>query len=363
MKNTDHFLNRYNKHIQTTGFGVPGQTALAHSKILVVGAGELASPVISYLSSMGIGTIGIASTEIIALEDLPATPLYFSNQVGKLKAESASRQIKEINPEVNVIVHEKALSSGNIISVISNYDVVVDTGNQNKQSLLINDACVITGKPMVFGALFASSGYISVFNYKKNATYRCLVQLKDIWQLLKEEKKQGLSTFAGITGCWMANETIKIVGEIGDVASNKLLIFNYMSNQLKSVNIAAIPENLEIKSLYQFNEPELSTETEADPILSINSKMLTLKIKYKEALQLIDIRNIPNHGNKDDKTILSLPNRQIFNQLHLVHQDIPVILLSEDGVSAKKVAVELNKAHGFGNIYYLENGTEAWNME
>lgn len=363
MENTDQFLNRYQRHIQTAGFGVPGQEALVKARILVIGAGELASPILTYLCSMGVGNLGIVSDERIQKKDLPSQPIFLNNQEGKQKGQILSMQLREINPEVKIKLYEQRLNQQSILSVISNYDLVIDTDNKIEQSLLVNDACVLSGKPMIYGKLVSPTGFISVFNYKASATLRCLLK-QDKSSLIRTEPKENLAILAGITGCLMANEAIKIISEIGTVASNKLLVFNSLTNQLDSVKIDPIPENLSITSLHQNYQSENTGQlSNSSPVRSISPRLLAIKIKYKETLQLIDIRDDRPEISEDSWNYLHIPQQRLLNDLQQIHQDIMVILISEDGERAKQLTTLLNEQHGFDNIYFLEGGMKAWLKE
>ncbi len=362
MESTDEFLDRYQNHIQTAGFGVPGQEALTKGRILVIGAGELSSPILSYLTSMGLGYLGIVTDDKILKKDLPSQPLFYSTQEGKPKGQAIAVRLREINPEVKINLHELRLDRESILPVIANYDIIIDTSNNLAQSLLINDACVISGKPMIYGQLAFPLGYLSVFNYKAGATLRCLMQQEK--NIFREVPQNGLAILAGITGSFMANEAIKIIGEIGTVASNKLLSINCFTNHLNSASIEAIAANQSITTLkqdYQFTSTPVGSERSM--ARSISPKLLAIKIRYKESLQLIDIRENQEKSEEYSSNYLKIPAQQLLNDLHQINQDIMVILISEDGESARTIAAELNERHGLNHIYYLEGGMQSWIQE
>ena len=363
MENTNEFLDRYQNHIQTAGFGVPGQEALARGRILVIGAGHLSSPILSYLTSMGLGCIGIVTEEKVLKKDLPYQPVLYSTQEGKPKGQAIAVQLREINPEVKIKLHELSLNRESILTIIADYDIIIDTANSLNQSLLINDACVISGKPMIYGQLAFPLGYISVFNYKGGSTLRCLMQQEK--SIVNQARHQnGLAILAGITGCLMANEAIKIISEIGTVASNKLLSINSLTSQLNSIKIEPIPVNRAINSLRQHYQSD-NTQIHSEPsiVRSISPKLLATKIRYKESLQLIDIRESPQKSEENSSNYLNIPAHQLLNELHQMNQDIMVILISEDGERARNLAAELTENHGLDNVYYLEGGMQSWVQE
>jgi len=362
MEGTASFLKRYQRHIQTPGFGVPGQEALLKSKILVVGAGSLASPVLSYLTSTGIGSIGIVSDETIRKEGLPAQPLYFSNDEGKPMAKIAARQLREINPDINITLYEKVLDNATVISTVAQYDLIIDCGNNLRKSYLINDACVITGKPMVYGALFHPKGHISVFNYKGSGTLRCMLAQPEIVQIYQQELTPGLAVLSAITGSLMVNEAVKIISEIGTVLQNKLLTINSFSNQQELIPFSPISANQTLTSLHDSYVNDSDSEFQPSTLRAIKPKLLQLKMKYNETLQLIDIRNNVNNENTS-WNFLHISENELLERSADIHQDIMVILISETGESAKRLCSILNQKYGFDNIYYLEGGFEQWQKE
>lgn len=364
MEETDKFLDQYQHHIQTAGFGVPGQEALNRSHVLIIGAGSLASPMLSYLTSMGIGHLGIVSDEKISKRDLPSQPLYGSGQQGKLRSQILAARLREINPEVTISLHEQGLNRDNILDLVAGYDLVIDATNSPEKSLLINDACVISGKPMIYGTLNFPNGSFCVLNYKESATLRCILKNPETASLVQQPEKGGLSTLGAVISSLMANEAIKVIGEIGNTASNKLLTFNSLSNQLTSLKVEPVPEHLQITSLQTHYVSGVSNSP-SDPsrIRSISPKLLAIKIRYKEPLQLIDLRENPVKTDEESWNYLHIPEQKLLDDLDQIHQDIIVVLLSETGKSAADLAMRLNERHGFDNIYYLEGGMQAWNAQ
>ena len=364
MEDTENFLNRYQNHVQTTGFGVPGQEALTKSKVLVIGAGALASPMLSYLTSMGVGSLGIVSEDVIRKRDLPSQPIFGSGQEGKLKSQILASSLRDINPEITVKLHEQRLNRDSVSHLVAGYDLVIDTDNILDKSLLINDACVIAGKPMIFGCLDFPSGHFSVLNYHAGATLRCLLQNANAGQLIQRPQKIGLATLPALISCMMANEAIKILSEIGHIAGNKLVSFNVFTNQLTSIRLEPIAEYQAISTLPpQYADVQQESLSEPSGIRSISPKLLDIKIRYKEPLQLIDLRQHPAGPGDESWNYLHIPEQMLLADLDQIHQDIIVVLISEKGESAQKLATVLNERHGFDNIHYLEGGMNAWNKQ
>lgn len=364
MQNTDLFLKRYHNQININGFGVPGQEALGKSKILAVGFSGLTSPMLMYLASAGVGTIGIVSNEKLRQEDLPSHPIFNSTYEGKLKGQSAAIRLREINPDLKIVLYEEELTADNILSFLGGYNLVVDTGHDLPTSLLLNDACVMLDIPMVYGALFHPSGHYAVFNYKSGATFRCMLANQRALDLGKQEKNYTFGSLAGIIGGFLANEVIKIVGELGEVASNRLVILNSYTSKLDYVRIDPVPENRTI-STFREDYHRVYTSAVPDPssVRSISAKLLGLKMKYKESIQLVDIREEQHREGKEVWNFLHIPESEFFKRKDEIHQDIMVVLISSDGESARQMTGLLNSKFGFDNIYYLQGGLQDWIKE
>ncbi len=170
MNKTD----RYQRQVLLNGFGEEGQKRLQEAKVLVVGAGGLGVPVLTYLNAMGVGTLGIVDKDLVSTTNLHRQVLYTEEMVGTSKAVSAKKQLLAQNSDTNIVVYNLFLDAGNALEIIQNYDVVVDATDNFPARYLINDACVILKKPFVYGALHGFEGQVSVFNYKNGPTYRCL---------------------------------------------------------------------------------------------------------------------------------------------------------------------------------------------
>jgi molybdopterin/thiamine biosynthesis adenylyltransferase len=168
------FPERYSRQIVLKGFGAEAQEKLQHSKVLVVGAGGLGVPALQYLAGMGVGTIGIIDGDTIGISNLNRQVLYYESEVGLTKAGVASKKLFQQNPSINVQTVQAFLSVDNALDIIEKYDLVIDATDNFSARYLINDACVILGKPFIYGAIQEYEGHVSVFNFNGGPTYRCL---------------------------------------------------------------------------------------------------------------------------------------------------------------------------------------------
>ncbi|CAM1335012.1 molybdopterin-synthase adenylyltransferase MoeB [Tenacibaculum aestuariivivum] len=221
---------QYNRHLILDKIGSVGQLKLKNSKVLVIGAGGLGCPVLQYLTAAGVGIIGIIDDDEVDQSNLQRQILYTIDDIGVSKAETAAKRLSKLNPFVKFNVYKEQLTRLNAISLFEEYDVIVDGSDNFSTRYLTNDAAVITNKPLVYGAIFKFEGQVSVFNYKGSATYRCLYPTPPKPDESPNCSQIGvLGVLPGIIGSLQANETIKIICEIGDVLANKLLMYNTLT--------------------------------------------------------------------------------------------------------------------------------------
>ena len=231
--------------------GIPGQEKLKQAKVLVIGAGGLGCPVLQYLAAAGIGTIAIAEFDTVNETNLQRQVLYGSDDVGKLKSIIATNRVENLNNLIETERINLKIDTSNSLRILKDYDVIVDATDNFESRYIINDSCVILGKPMVHGAIYKYEGQVSVFNYQGGPTYRCYnPQIKDQNFKNPQPAEVGLlGVLPGITGTLMANEVIKIITESGNVLSGKMLIFNIYDYVFNILEIQNIPENHNITRL------------------------------------------------------------------------------------------------------------------
>jgi len=245
---------RYSKQIMIREIGIGGQEKLKNSRVLVIGAGGLGCSVLQYLTVAGTGKIGIAEFDKVDESNLQRQVLYGSNDIGKLKSIIAKNRLEHLNSLVGIEVFNLRIDSSNSLKIIKDFDVVVDATDNFDVRYIINDSCVILGKPMVHGSIYKYEGMVSVFNYKGGPTYRCY-NPSDSGKSYKNPVPAEVGLFGvlpGITGTMMANEVIKIITETGEVLGGKILFFNILNNTFNTFSVINIPENHEIKNLNGF---------------------------------------------------------------------------------------------------------------
>ncbi|MDR3000626.1 MAG: HesA/MoeB/ThiF family protein [Fibromonadaceae bacterium] len=203
-------VSRYSRQLLLSEIGVGGQEKLKKAKVLIVGAGGLGSPVAMYLAAAGVGTIGIADFDQIDLSNLQRQIAYISKDIGKQKSEVISAHLKEMNPLVNIITHNAALTGKNAFDILKDYQIAVDCSDNFQTRYLLNDACVLLGKPYVYGSVSELKGQASVFYAKEGPCYRCLYPEPPSLALKPCMTSGVLGVLPGVIGCIMANEVLKL---------------------------------------------------------------------------------------------------------------------------------------------------------
>jgi sulfur-carrier protein adenylyltransferase/sulfurtransferase len=237
METNNELYERYSRQLLLKGFGETGQRKLLAAKVLVAGAGGLGCPVLQYLAAAGVGTIGIADDDIVSLSDLHRQILYSVNDIGASKAERAAAVIKQLNPGIQSIVYNERLTVENTLSIIEQFDIVVDATDNFPARYMINDACVLLRKPLVSGAVSQFEGQVAIFNCpgkdgEPAVNYRDLFPVPPLEGEINNCAEAGvLGVLPGIIGTMQANETIKLITGIGQPLVNRLLVYNALNNQ------------------------------------------------------------------------------------------------------------------------------------
>ena len=236
-------IERYSRHIILKEVGGIGQTKLLEAKVLLIGAGGLGSPAALYLAAAGVGTLGIIDMDVVDLSNLQRQILHGTNDIGRLKTESAMETIADINPDVEVVAYTDRISSENALELIEKYDLVLDGCDNFPTRYLINDACVMLGKPNVHGSIFQFEGQATVFSPGKGPCYRCLYPVPPPPGMAPSCQEAGvLGVLPGIVGNVQAIETIKVLLDIGEPLIGHLLLFNALNMEFKKLKLRQDPE-------------------------------------------------------------------------------------------------------------------------
>ena len=312
---------RYKKHLTLKEIGFKGQLKLKNSSVICIGAGGLGSSVLLYLAASGIGRIGIVDNDQVEKSNLQRQIIHETNTVGNLKINSAQERIKRFNPNIEVTTFNKRINSENVIEIIKDFDIICDCSDNFGTRYLINDACLILNKALVFGSVQGFEGQISVFNLnKKSPNLRDLLPespVKNNIPSCEEFGVVGVST--GLIGILQVNEIIKIILKKGEILDGKIMIFDLLNMNIKTLNLKSDKLNKNIKNLSQFEDFYKENECQDNiKIKKINAKEFNTLYKAKlNKILLIDVREEEEFNKCSIKGSISIPINNLEQKSHL----------------------------------------------
>ena len=312
---------RYKKHLTLKEIGFKGQLKLKNSSVICIGAGGLGSSVLLYLAASGIGRIGIVDNDQVEKSNLQRQIIHETNTVGNLKINSAQERIKRFNPNIDVTTFNKRINSENVIEIIKDFDIVCDCSDNFGTRYLINDACLILNKALVFGSVQGFEGQISVFNLnKKSPNLRDLLPespVKNNIPSCEEFGVVGVST--GLIGILQVNEIIKIILKKGEILDGKIMIFDLLNMNIKTLNLKSDKLNKNIKNLSQFEDFYKDNECQDNiKIKKINAQEFNTLYKAKfNKILLIDVREKEEFNKGSIKGSISIPINNLKQKSHL----------------------------------------------
>jgi adenylyltransferase/sulfurtransferase len=312
-------IERYSRQIRLNNFGLQAQLKLKNASVLVVGAGGLGCPALLYLAAAGVGKIGIADGDLITLSNLHRQVLYHVKDINKNKSVVAKKKLLAINPAIKVKSYTAFISIENALKICKNFDVIIDASDNFKTKYLLNDVSIILNKPLVYAALQEYEAHITVFNYRNGPTLRCLFANEATDSLIDNCANTGvLGVLPGIAGTWQAQEVIKIIAQIGEVLSGKLLIFNCLNNEVNTLSFNAIEKNKQLKHLSTDGQKnnllknEIDTQTLHKWILLKNITIIDVREPYEFEEYNIGGINIPLSLLPQKASLINKENKIIF---------------------------------------------------
>lgn len=344
---------RYSRQTILPEMGEAAQLCLKAAKVLVVGAGGLGCPVLQYLAAAGVGTLGIADGDVVSVSNLQRQILYTAADIGSAKAVVAARQIRALNPNTDVRIHQVFVDADNLLAIAADYDLIVDGSDNFGTRYLVNDAAVILGKPMVSGAIYKYEGQVSVFNYMGGPTYRCLFpQPPGEGESPNCAEIGVVATLPGIIGTIQANEVIKIITGIGEVLSGRLLVMDTLSMSTYIFSFTANPINQVITTLSQ---PETTVCAVAPQ--QVTFEQLQAILATAPTMQLIDVREAEEHQISNIGGI-NIPLSGLVDQLSQLQIDKPLAVYCASGGRSMRAA-QLLLRQGFAQVINLQGGIRA----
>jgi adenylyltransferase/sulfurtransferase len=364
-------IKRYARHISLPELGIEGQLKLKNAKVLVIGCGGLGAPILQYLSAAGVGTIGLMDNDTVDESNLQRQVLFTQNDIGQPKVARAKQVLSAQNPNNNLIEHTCLISSENALNIINQYDVVVDGSDNFATRYLVNDACVLLNRPLVYGSINQFEGQVSVFNQqlsngKRSPNYRDIFPSPPPPDKVPNCSEGGvLGVLPGIIGSMQANEVIKLITDIGNTLHSRMFHFDakmFTSYTLKfesDKNNPLTGENPTQTSLIDYKS-FCAVATQSVTILSIDPVKLKEWVSKGKDFELIDVREKIEYDecNLGGKLI---PLGELENRLNEIDLAKTVVVHCRSGARSKKAIESILSLRGAENIYNLEGGILAFN--
>jgi len=358
-------IARYSRHLIIPEVGVPGQKRLKNAKVLVVGAGGLGSPALLYLAAAGVGTLGIIDFDVVDESNLQRQVIHGVSDLGKPKALSAKESIVEINPLVNVILHEERLDSDNALDIFRPYDLVLDGTDNFATRYLVNDACVLLGKPYVWGSIYRFEGQVSVFWDEYGPNYRDLYPVPPPPGMVPSCAEGGvLGVLCASIGSVMVTEAIKLITGIGESLLGRLMVYDALEMSYRTIKIRKDPKAEPVTRLIDYEEfcGVVSDEAQQAAFGStITAADLKEMLDAGKDPYLVDVREPVEYEIVKIPGGVLIPKDRILSGEALAElpQDKPLVLYCKTGVRSAE-ALAAVKAAGFRDAVHVQGGVTAW---
>jgi len=346
-------MSRYNRHIILSEIGQEGQDKLSKAKVLVIGAGGLGCPVLQYLAAAGVGTLGVMDFDIVSESNLQRQILFGRSSLGLNKAIAAKKRLEDLNDTISVRSFTKKLTHQNAIALFNFYDIIVDGTDNFASRYLINDASLITRKPLVYAGIYKFEGQVSVFNYKGGPSYRCLFPTPPKEGEIPNCSEVGvLGVLPGIIGTMQANEVLKLILGIGDLLSGKVLYYNSLTAQSTTLKVnrseKEIQKVLISESFFDTLGDDLNCEVPV-PNISITEAF------QKQNIQLIDVREFNSNPTIKVENYVHIPFSEIEKNIEKLDSDYTKFIFCQAGIKSKR-AVSILQEYNINNSLSIKEG-------
>jgi len=368
---TNDEVKRYSRHLIMPEVGVEGQRKLKAAKVLCIGAGGLGSPVAMYLAAAGVGTIGIVDFDVVDFSNLQRQILHSTPDVGKPKLQSAKEKLNALNPEIEIRTHEVALSSQNAMELFAPYDIIVDGTDNFPTRYLVNDACVLLGKPNAYGSIFRFEGQASVFATKEGPCYRCLYPEPPPPGLVPSCAEGGvLGVLPGMIGMIQATETVKLIMGIGEPLIGRFLLYDALRMRFRELKLRKDPDcpvcgtHPTVTKLIDYEQfcgivpaaPEAAAVNNATEITSVELKQ---RLDRGDTLKIVDVRE-PNEYqiNRIPGSVL-IPLGDVPKRLNEIDPNDEIVVHCKMGGRSAKAA-DFLRSVGYKRVLNLKGGVLDW---
>ena len=377
---TNEEIARYSRHLIMPEVGVEGQRRLKAARVLMIGTGGLGAPTGMYLAAAGVGTLGVVDFDVVDASNLQRQIVHGTKDVGRPKIESARDRLNDINPNVKIEAYETKLTSENALELFREYDMVVDGTDNFPTRYLVNDACVLTGKPNVYGSIFRFEGQASVFWAARGACYRCLYPEPPPPGLVPSCAEGGvLGVLPGIVGAIQANEAIKLILGGGEPLINRLLLFDAWKMRFRELKLRKDPEcpvcgeRPTIKELIDYEEfcglrsaPSQTSNDKTEEtrqMEEITATELKQRLDRGDDIQLIDVREPNEYEIARIPNTKLIPLGQVVNRAGEIDENRETVVHCKGGVRSARAIEALTRSGFKGKLVNLKGGITAWSDE
>ncbi len=365
-------FDRYRRHLSLPELGAEGQARLLASSVLLIGAGGLGCPLALYLAAAGVGRIGLVDDDVVDVSNLQRQILYRTSDVGRLKVEAAAERIEALNPDVRVDQFALRLDSSNALEIFDEYDVIVDGTDNFPTRYLSNDACVLLGKPNVYGSIYRFEGQASVFDARQGPCYRCLYPEPPPPGAVPSCEEGGvLGVLPGMVAIIQATETLKLLTGVGRSLAGRLLAYDALAMEWNEFRLSKDPEcpvcgpNPTVTELidYQgfcgFNP----SETDAPGVVQVSAADLRARMEGPGDMLLLDVREPEEVAKASIEGARAVPLADLEARLGEIEawRDRPVVVHCHHGGRSAQACAELARL-GFSQVENLDGGIEAWSL-
>jgi adenylyltransferase/sulfurtransferase len=363
---------RYSRHLIMPEVGMEGQLKLARAKVLMIGAGGLGAPLGLYLAAAGVGRLGIVDFDVVDVTNLQRQVTYSTSDVGRPKLEAAKDRLAGLNPKIQIDTYTTRLTSQNALDLFRDYDIIADGTDNFPTRYLVNDACVLLGKPNVYGSIFRFEGQATVFNYPGGPCYRCLYPEPPPPGLVPSCAEGGvLGVLPGIVGSIQAMETIKLILGTGEPLAGRLLLFDALAMNFRELRLRKNPAcpicgpNRTIHELMDYEEfcgirgEETPANTAGIP--EITSRELKARLDRGDDLFILDVREVHEYQICNLQGHL-IPLGELTRRVHELDSSREIVAHCRSGKRSAD-AVQFLRQAGFRKIWNLKGGILAWSDE
>jgi molybdopterin/thiamine biosynthesis adenylyltransferase/rhodanese-related sulfurtransferase/molybdopterin converting factor small subunit len=366
-------VRRYSRHLIMPEVGVEGQRKLKQARVLCIGAGGLGSPASLYLAAAGVGTLGLVDFDTVDFSNLQRQVLFSTDDVGRPKIKAATDRLKGLNPNIRVVGHETALTSNNALDLFRDYDIIVDGTDNFPTRYLTNDACVLLGKPNVYGSIFRFDGQVSIFATKNGPCYRCLYPEPPPPGLVPSCAEGGvLGVLPGVVGTIQATEAIKLIIGAGDPLIGRLLLFDALQMKFRTLKLQRDPncpvcgDHPTVTKLIDYEQfcgitPAVKAADSGKVAPELEISVVDLKARLdKGDVWLLDVREPREYEITHIEGSTLIPLGELPKRLDEIPKDRDIAIHCKSGVRSAK-AMNLLKEKGFDRVQNVRGGILEWN--